>query len=150
MNYKHCDPCNNFDICACCEQEMCLTCGENIDSIHINLDNGGQEELDRLIEEDMLMPSDFCRECTFYTYHDINNPDQEHYDQNLIYKVEGYVDGMKTKNFGVGGITVPMKVRNWKDRIVIIGKKPKPDFQIIPGPFILHPIGEKNENDKND
>ena len=128
MSYKHCNPCGPFGSCIICEQETCMTCWENIDSIHMNLDNNGQEKLDKTIEEEMLEACDRCLECMFYTHHDINNPEQEIYDENLIYKVEGYIDGMKTQNFGSAYNSIPMKVRNWKDRIIIVGTKPKPDF----------------------
>ena len=136
MSYKHCDPCNHFDICICCEQEMCLTCRENINSQHINLTKGGQEKLDRLRKEDMLMPGDLCRECEFYAHHNINDPEQEHYNENLIYEVKEYQDGLKEKGFGM------KKVPNWKTRIITIGPKPKPQFPYIWGPFEIHPIKE--------
>ena len=142
MSYKHCHPCDNFDICPCCEQETCQTCGESIDSDHMHLDEAASEKLDQLKEDEMLMPGRFCNECTFYAHHDINNPEQENYDDNLVYKVEEYVDGEREENFGVGGPIVRMKVRNWKTRIIIIGEKPKRTFPTIRGPFRLMPPKE--------
>ena len=95
---------------------MCDTCGESINSSHINLTKGADEVLHKMREENELWGSYFCRECLFYSDHDINNPEQEDYDEDLIYENRGF------------GST---------RHIVIVGKKPIPDFPHIYGPFYI-------------
>ena len=133
--HKHCNPCGPFGSCVCCEQPVCMTCWENENSSHMNLDNGGQEALDQTIENQDLEAAGPCLECIFYGSHDINNPEQENYNEDLIYKVERYADGK------YGPFNGYMATR-WRSRIIIVGRKPKPKFRMIRGPFILKPIDE--------
>ena len=110
---------------------MCNDCKESIDSPHMHLTEDGLEELHRLETNQELWPDAFCLECHFYSHHDINNPEQEDYNHDIIFKVEEYKDGTKIENFGVGGGIYPMRVNNWKSRVVILGTKPLPDFRIL-------------------
>jgi len=131
MSYKHCDPCDDFDLCACCEQEICTKCGENFDSDHMHLTDEAHQKLIRLIQEGMLMPAMLCRECLFYAHHDINNPEQADYNENLVYEVkEEHVE-----------VNKPFRGRciEIKKSIAIVGKKPKRTFITRKGPFYLHP-----------
>ena len=130
-DYKHCNPCDNFDLCACCGQEMCLTCIENFDSEHINLTDEAHQKLMTLIEDDMLMPATFCRECLFYAHHDINNPEQADYNENLIYQVK-YTDVEVEKPFRG-------KCIETKKSIAIVGTKPKRTFITRKGAFYFLP-----------
>ena len=135
MTYQHCKPhCNNFGVCICCEQETCMDCWENIDSDHMNLDSGGQEALEDHEKEWGLEACGPCRECIYYAH----DPEED-YDHNLIYKVEEYI-GDPPEIPGWYGMKP-----NWKKRIKIIGRKPKPNFRIIRGPFILVPIKNSQE-----
>lgn len=95
------------------------------------------DELERMQEEDELWHDGLCNQCRFYQHHDINDPTQEEYDHDMIFKVEEYQDGTKMENFGVGGICLSMEVKNWKTRVVITGIKPEPTEPCIRGPFIF-------------
>lgn len=134
MSYKHCNPCNNFDLCPSCEQEICVTCGENFDSEHMHLNDKAHQKLVSLIQEEMLMPAVLCRECLFYTYHNINDPEQENYNHNLIYKVKEEIIEIEKPYRG--------KDTRIKKSIAIIGKKPKREFTTRKGPFYFQPPGE--------
>ena len=114
---------------------MCLTCLENFDSDHINLNDEAHEKLVGLRNEDMLMPAAFCRECLFYAHHDINNPQQQTYDENLIYKVKEERVEVE-KPFRGKSIEI-------KKSIVIVGKKPKRNFVTRKGPFYFQPSKEE-------
>ena len=134
MDYKHCQPCDNFDYCACCEQEMCLTCGESSDSEHMHLNDEAHEKLMRLIDEELLMPAAFCRECLFHAHCDVNDPEQTEYNHDLVYKV--VEDRVEVEKPFRG------KVIETRKRIVIAGPKPKRDFETRKGMFYLQPTGD--------
>ena len=134
MNYKHCQPCNNFDLCVCCGQEMCLTCGENFDSDHMHLNDEAHAKLTKIIDDDMLMPASFCRECLFYTHHNINDPEQENYNENLIYEVIEIQVEVEKPFRG--------KCIEIKKSIAIVGEKPKRTFVTRKGPFYFQPPKE--------
>ena len=61
------------------------------------LTDESHDELDKLIEEQDLWADNFCLECLFYMHHDINNPEQESYDDNFIFKVEEYQNGTEMR-----------------------------------------------------
>lgn len=136
-NFKHCDPCDNFGICINCEIEMCNTCGESFDSPHMHLTEESHDEIDRLKAEDDLYADRFCNECIFYTHHDINTPEQEEYDHDMIFEVEEYQDGTEIRNFGSAYNSYPKEVPKWRTRVVITGIKPEPTYDVIRGPFIF-------------
>lgn len=129
MTFKHCAPCNHFDICPICEQETCQTCGESIDSPHIQITAEGHEELQKLKDEEILIPARFCNECLFYAYHDINNPLQADYDHDMIFEI-------KTERFEV---YKPWRGNIIKEKrsVVLTGIKPEPPLPYIWGPFII-------------
>ncbi|MXV76052.1 hypothetical protein F4Z99_17480 [Candidatus Poribacteria bacterium] len=131
MSYQHCDPCDNFDLCGCCGEEMCVTCGESFNSEHINLNDEAHKKLIGLIEEEMLMPATFCRECLFYAHHDINNPEQADYDENLVYEVKH--ENVEVEKPFRG------KVVETRKSIAIVGEKPKRTFTTQKGPFYFPP-----------
>ena len=134
MNYKHCTPCDNFDLCACCEQEMCLDCGENFDSEHMHLNDEAHEKLMKLIQDGDLMPAAFCRECWFYAHHDINIKEQENYNENLVYEIkEKRVEVIKPFRG---------KCIEIEKSIGIVGPKPKRTFTTRKGPFYFLPKKE--------
>ena len=137
MPYKHCSPCDNFAICACCEQEICVTCNENFDSIHMILTDQAHQKLTTHRKAQELMPAGLCRECLFYAHHDINNPDQETYDENTVYEVEQKEIEVVKPYRG--------KVIETQKSIKKIGKKPKRTSTTRKGPFYFPP----QENQKN-
>ena len=128
--FEHCNPCDSFDYCPCCEQETCQTCGESIDSPHMHLNDEAWNKLIQLIHDDMMMPGRTCNECIFYAHHDINNPEQADYNHEITFRVEDYIDG-KT-SFG-------MRWNKWYKRIIITGQKPQRKFITRRGEFYLHP-----------
>lgn len=149
MNYKHCQPCTNFGRCLSCEQPMCNTCKESYDSPHMVLTEESHDELDKLIEEQDLWADNFCLECLFYMHHDINNPEQENYDDDIIFKVEEYQNGTEMRNYGSLFCNLRMESPKWETRVIILGTKPTPP-PAIRGPFIIHPEGTTEEDITND
>ena len=127
MTYKHCSPCDSFDICLCCEKVICTDCYENYDSEHMILNDEAHEKLVSLEKNEMLMPAGLCRECLFYAHHNPNDPEQEEYDENLVYEVK-YEDVEVKKPFRG-------KCIETKKRIIIVGKKPKRTVETRKGPF---------------
>lgn len=127
MSYEHCDPCDHFDYCACCEQEMCLTCGENFNSEHMHLNDEAHQKLMNLIDEGLLMAAAFCRECLFHAHANVNDPEQAEYNHNLIYEIQ-------EEQFET---VVPFhgKVIQIKKSLKIVGKKPKRTFETRKGAF---------------
>ena len=138
-NFKHCQPCTDFDLCYCCNQETCQDCGETLDSPHCHLTEESQDALDELIKEDLLMPGRICHECLFYAYHNINDQEQESYNHSMIFHIK---EERIQRYDSYRGNVIEIK-----KSVVITGKKPEPDFPIIRGPFILKPIEQEHPND---
>ena len=110
--------------------------------MHLAETEESEQKLEEWIKEGLLMPAIFCNECLFYAHHDINNPEQENYNHDIHFKVEEYQNGTEMRWYGSPYNGIQMESPKWETRVIILGKKPKPNFPCIRGPFILVPIEE--------
>ena len=85
-HYPRCKKhCKIVHPCPCCENLVCIDCQEPIATPYSNITD--KTQIWSLAEAELLFMAVWCLECIFYAFHDINNPEQEEYNHEMIFEV---------------------------------------------------------------